>query len=112
MDIKYRLHFFNMISHTSCFASILLGKFLVSASGGNKQTYNNLRKLQLSRAKNKTLPRTHQHMIEVPILLWWDSVYTDVDETRQCGEKMCRVTNKREFKDHLDTVVSIRTILK
>ncbi|KAL4240180.1 Alpha-(1 3)-fucosyltransferase 11 [Mactra antiquata] len=42
---------------------------------------------------------------DIPILLWWDSVYTDVDEIRQCGDKMCRITNNKQLRHHPDTSV-------
>ncbi|XP_052784432.1 alpha-(1,3)-fucosyltransferase 10-like isoform X2 [Mya arenaria] len=36
-------------------------------------------------------------------MLWWDSVYTSVDDFRQCGQITCRVTNNRTLQNHMDT---------
>lgn len=52
-----------------------------------------------------TAPPTSQNDSNIPILLWWDSVYTDVDEVRTCGDLQCRVTNKRILKNHPNTLI-------
>ncbi|XP_045214120.2 alpha-(1,3)-fucosyltransferase 10-like isoform X2 [Mercenaria mercenaria] len=68
-----------------------------------KQSYRSFKQVNLPKAKNKTLSGLWPGKIDIPILLWWDSVYTDVDEIRHCGENKCRLTNKREFQNHHDT---------
>ncbi|XP_060583296.1 alpha-(1,3)-fucosyltransferase 10-like [Ruditapes philippinarum] len=63
----------------------------------------NLQSVKVFQRKNRTVTALRRRKIDVPILLWWDSVYTDVDEIRNCGENKCRLTNNRQFQNHFNT---------
>ncbi|WAQ95468.1 FUT10-like protein, partial [Mya arenaria] len=63
----------------------------------NKHAKQTIRRVPLVPQKSATVLKTAKQTTlrprppEVPIMLWWDSVYTSVDDFRQCGQITCRM---------------------
>lgn len=87
----------------TCFVIGQFVWFLADQNSNKVITSSTLRQNQSTVKVGPTSQPTNSSGI--PILLWWDSVYTNVDEVRQCGELKCRVTNLRSLKNDRNTVV-------
>ncbi|XP_052267386.1 alpha-(1,3)-fucosyltransferase 10-like [Dreissena polymorpha] len=108
-----------IITRIKAWKKILVYAVFLAAVGQLVWLYRKNQKSSALKSDEKLLLKTFNHLNhnrkstmrtpppQLPILLWWDSVYTSVDDIRVCGDFRCRVTNDRKLQNHTETKIFI-----